>query len=49
MTLKRLQSRKEISPESFLLLVCVLSQVPIKSEKMSQELAEFTKDGFLCI
>ena len=50
-TLKSLQSEKlkDISPESFYLLVSVLSQIPIKADKLSPELAEFTKDGLLCI
>jgi len=29
--------------------VSVLSQIPIKAEKFSPELAEMTKDGFLAI
>jgi len=48
-TLKQLYSVKEISAESFHLLVSVLSQIPIKGDKLSPELSQFMNDGFLCV
>lgn len=30
-------------------MISVLSQIPIKGDKLSPELAEFVKDGFLCV
>jgi len=47
--LKNFAQKKSVSSEDFTLLLKVLAQIPVKSEKLSAELAEFVKDGFTCI
>lgn len=48
-TLKTYVQQKSVSANSFALLLKVLGEIPVKSDKLSSELSEFIKDGFTCI